>query len=82
MMSALLNGFVWFFFLSPFILALFLVPWSVEDAKLRGKSPLFVSLAVLLFFPWGLFAWLVFRPEPLDRTRPKRPFRLEDYRVQ
>lgn len=51
MMNALLNGIVWFFVLSPFVLALFLVPWSVADAKLRGKSPLLVSLAVVFFFP-------------------------------
>lgn len=82
MMAALLNGIVWFFVLSPFVLALFLVPWSVADAKLRGKSPLLVSLAVVLFFPWGLLAWLVFRPDPVDRTNPKRPFRIDDYRVQ
>ena len=80
MINGLLNGIVWFFVLSPFVLALFLVPWSVADAKLRGKSPLLVSLAVVLFFPWGLLAWLVFRPEPL--SRPNRSFRLEDYRVQ
>jgi hypothetical protein len=82
MMVALLNGIVWFFVLSPFVLALFLVPWSVADAKLRGKSPLLVSLAVVLFFPWGLLAWLVFRPDPIDPTNTKRPFRLDDYRVQ
>ena len=82
MMVALLNGIVWFFALSPFVLALFLVPWSVADAKLKGKSPLLVSLAVVLFFPWGLLAWLVFRPHPIDPTNPKRPFRLDDYRVQ
>lgn len=82
MMDALLNGIVWFFVLSPFVLALFLVPWSLADAKLRGKSPLLVSLAVVLFFPWGLVAWLVFRPDPVDLTNPKRPFRIDDYRVQ
>ena len=65
MMNTLLNGLVWFLLLSPLILALFLVPWSVKDAKLRGKSPLLVSLAVVLFFPWGLIAWLIFRPEPM-----------------
>lgn len=82
MMNALLNGIVWFFVLSPFVLALFLVPWSVADAKLRGKSPLLVSLAVVFFFPWGLLAWLVFRPGPIDPNRHKRSFRLDDYRVQ
>ena len=34
MMDAFLNGIVWFFILPPFVLALFLVPWSVADAKL------------------------------------------------
>jgi len=82
MMNALLNGIVWFYLLSPFVVALFLVPWSIEDAKLRGKSPLVVSLAVVLFFPWGLFAWLVFRPNRTNAAGSKRPFRLEDHRVQ
>lgn len=82
MMQALLSGIVWFFVLSPFVLVLFLVPWSVADAKLRDKSPILVSLAVVFFFPWGLLAWLVFRPDPIDPTGPKRPFRLDDYRVQ
>lgn len=82
MIYDLLNGIVWFFLLSPIILALFLVPWSVKDARLRGKSPLLVALAVVLFFPWGLLAWLVFRPEVINPAGPNRPFRLEDYRVQ
>jgi hypothetical protein len=33
------------------------------------------------FFPWGLLAWLIFRP-PIDPTKRDRRFRLEDYRVQ
>ena len=82
MVNTLLNAVVWFFLLSPFVLALFLVPWSVADAKLRGKSALLVSLAVVLFFPWGLFAWLAFRPDLLDPRGSKRRFRLDDYRVQ
>ncbi len=52
----------------------------VADARRRGKSPLLVTLAVILFFPWGLIAWLLFRPRPLER--PQRPFRLDDHRVQ
>ncbi|WP_348262552.1 hypothetical protein P8935_22485 [Telmatobacter sp. DSM 110680] len=31
------------------------------DAKRRGKSPVLISLMVILFFPVGLFVWLVFR---------------------
>jgi len=54
----------------------------VEDARRRGKSPLFVSIAVILFFPWGTVAWLLFRPEPLNPIGGQRQFRLDDYRVQ
>ena len=61
------------------ILAAFclLVRWAAADAIERGKSPWLVSLAVVLFFPWGLLAWLVFRPESTKRP----PFRLDDYRM-
>jgi len=52
-----------------------------NDARRRGKSPLLVTLAVLLFFPLGLIAWLLFRPDPLDGGGG-RSFRLEDHRVQ
>lgn len=82
MINAFLNGIVWALLLFPSVLAVFLVPWSIQDAKLRGKSPLWISLAVVFFFPWGLIAWLIFRPEPIDPTKRKRRFRLEDYRVQ
>jgi hypothetical protein len=54
----------------------------VNDARRRGKSPLLVTVAVILFFPWGTIAWLLFRPEPLNSIGGQRQFRLEDYRVQ
>ena len=82
MMNAFANGIVWLLLLSPLVVAIFLAPWSIADAKLRGKSPLLVSLAVILFFPWGLLAWLVFRPNPIGPTSSKRPFSLDDYRAQ
>jgi hypothetical protein len=82
MLNAFLNGVVWALLLFPLVLAAFLVPWAIQDAKLRGKPPLLIALAVVLFFPWGLLAWLVFRPEPIDPTKRNRGFRLEDYRVQ
>ena len=82
MINAFLNGIVWALLLFPLVLAVFLVPWSIQDAKLRGKSPLLISLVVVFFFPWGLLAWLIFRPEPIESTRRNRRFRLEDYRVQ
>ena len=52
------------------------------DARRRGKSPLLVTLAIIFFFPFGLIAWLLFRPEPLDGAGSGRSFRLEDHRVQ
>jgi len=54
----------------------------VIDARRRGKSPLLVTIAVIFFFPWGLIAWLLFRPDPLDPSTGNRLFRLEDHRVQ
>jgi hypothetical protein len=82
MINAFLDGIVWALLLFPLVLAVFLVPWSIQDAKLRGKSPLLISLAVVLFFPLGLLAWLIFRPQPMDPTERNRRFHLEDYRVQ
>jgi uncharacterized membrane protein YbhN (UPF0104 family) len=63
-----------------FFLVLFgiTIKWCVKDARRRGKSPLLVSIAVIFFFPWGLIAWLIFRPNPLEGQR----FRLENYRAQ
>jgi len=43
------------------------IRWCVDDARLRGKSPFIVCCAVILFFPWGLIAWLVFRPDVVER---------------
>lgn len=41
-----------------------IINWCISDAKLRGKSPLLVLIAVFFFFPWGWLAWIVFRPPP------------------
>lgn len=51
------------------------------DARRRGKSPALVCLAVILFFPWGLIAWLLFRPDPIDGGGQQR-FLLKDHRLQ
>jgi hypothetical protein len=55
---------------------------SIKDARRRGKSPLLVCLATVLFFPLGTIVWLLFRPEPRDPSRPKHTFRLDDHRIQ
>lgn len=57
------------------------IGWCARDARRRGKSPVLVCLAVILFFPWGLVAWLVFRPDPIDGSG-QQSFRLEDHRLQ
>jgi hypothetical protein len=38
------------------------VMWAAGDAHRRGKSAILVCLAVVFFFPFGLIAWLLFRP--------------------
>lgn len=65
-----------------FAVALFVfvayINWAAHDATRRRKSPLLVLIAVVLFFPFGLLAWLLFRPPipaaPLapPRYKPER----------
>lgn len=71
--AIMINIFVVFFI----VLLVFVIRWCINDAKLRGKTPVLVVVAVVLFFPWGLIAWLLFRPEP-----PTPPFNLEHHRTQ
>jgi|HubBroStandDraft_3_1064219.scaffolds.fasta_scaffold345059_1 hypothetical protein len=52
------------------------------DAHRRGKSPVLVCVAVILFFPWGLIAWLLFRPDHTDGAGGQSRFRLQNHRVQ
>jgi len=62
----------------PLAFLTLLMLWTANDAIERGKSPVLVCLLVLLSFPFGVVAWLVFRPET---TAPRRRrFNLEDYR--
>ena len=70
-----------FLFLACCFLAYF-VRVCAADARRRGKSPLFVVIACVLFFPWGTVAWLLFRPDPLDSDGPRPPFHLENHRLQ
>ena len=62
------------------------VAWSARiaaiDARRRGKSPLLVCLMVIFFFPIGVIAWLLFRPDPIDPDGNGRKFRIEDHRIQ
>ena len=54
----------------------------IDDAQRRGKSPVLVCIAVILCFPWGMIAWLLFRPEPVKRDGGHPPFRLDKHRLQ
>ncbi len=68
-------------FLAAYIAMLLWTLWvCAADARRRGKSPLLVTLLILISFPLGLILWLLFRPEPPQGTG--RGFRLEDHRVQ
>jgi hypothetical protein len=62
----------------PLAFLTLLMLWTANDARERGKSPVLVCLLVLLGFPFGLVAWLLFRPE--TGTPRRRRFNLEDYR--
>jgi hypothetical protein len=63
-------------------LLVIILRFCITDARRRGKSPLFVSIACILFFPWGTIAWLIFRPDPQDGPGSSTRFRLEDHRLQ
>ena len=80
--GALMNSLLLSLALGSFVLPFLLACWSVTDAKRRNKSPLLVALAVVFFFPIGLIAWLLFRPEPIEPGSRRRPFNLQDFRVQ
>ena len=43
------------------ILAVYML-WAARDATRRNKSVPLVLIAVVFFFPFGLIAWLLFRP--------------------
>ena len=55
------------------------------DASRRRKNPLLVLIAVVFFFPFGLLAWLFFRPSafeshPLNRF-PTKVTAFDDQRL-
>jgi hypothetical protein len=56
--------------------------WAFGDAKRRNKPPVLVVLLVMFaVWPFGLIAWLVFRPD-LQPFLPPKKFNLLDYREQ
>jgi len=58
---------------AAFVLFAYLL-WAFRDAKRRHKSAFFVLVAVVFFFPFGLIAWLLFRPPAKsDQEYPTAP---------
>jgi len=53
-----------FAFIALALIFLTYVFWAASDARRRGKSAFLVCVAVVFFFPFGLLAWLLFRPAP------------------
>lgn len=43
--------------------------WAINDAIERDRGPLAVWVGVVLFFPCGWIAWLVFRPDIAPRAQ-------------
>ncbi len=54
----------------------------VKDAICRGKSPWLVTLMIIVFFPFGLLVWLIFRPKIVKPTGRQGKFKLDDFRAQ
>jgi hypothetical protein len=80
-LAALLGPVILVAILAGFLALLaFTMRICISDARRRGKSPVLVCIACILFFPWGTLAWLVFRPDPKDT--PRSSFRLDDHRLQ
>lgn len=68
-----------FFLFALILVSALILNMTASDARKRGKSPVLVTLLVLLSFPWGLIVWLLFRPDPIE---PQPAFRLHNFRIQ
>src|SRR5690348_5098653 len=80
-LNAALNTLASFVVYALFLIALAAtILFCISDARRRGKPAILVILAVVFFFPFGLIAWLLFRPEPAGT--PQRRFDLRIHRVQ
>jgi hypothetical protein len=62
------SAFEIFVLLSGLLILITYSVWAVRDAASRNKSGVLVLIAVVCFFPFGLIAWLLFRP-PVVRPR-------------
>ena len=67
--------FVWYAI--PLAFLVLLMVWTATDAEKRGKNPVLVCVFVIVTFPFGLLAWVLFRPP----ETPNKPFNLQDYRT-
>ena len=70
------------FIVACILVALFItIRMCAKDAIRRGKSPWLVTLMIIVFFPFGLLVWLVFRPKIVSPERQEK-FKLDNFRVQ
>ena len=63
---------LFFLFMGVVVLVGYVVSivWAFSDAERRGKSGCLVAIMVaMLSWPFGLLAWLIFRPERRLRDR-------------
>ena len=58
------------------------VRMCAKDAIRRGKSPWLLTLLVIGFFPAGLLARLLFRPNIVTRRGRRGKFKLNDFHLQ
>jgi hypothetical protein len=70
-------------YFAPIVVGIIAWIWSgvmaFHDARRRGKPPVLVAMLVLLCaWPLSVLVWLALRPDVVSR----RPFNLDDYRVQ
>lgn len=72
-------------FAAEIVLYLAAAVWSTRlaaiDARHRGRSPVLVCILVIVLFPLGAIAWLVFRPAPVETNNKSVDFNLDDRRI-
>lgn len=82
-MSSIVDSGFSLFFIACILVVLFLtIRMCAKDAIRRGKSPWLVTFMIIVFFPFGLVVWFVFRPEIVKPTGRQGKFKLDDFRAQ
>ena len=81
--SKIVNDASSLFVLACILVVLFItIRVCVKDAICRGKTPWLVTLMIIVFFPFGLLVWLIFRPKIVTPTGRQGKLDLDDFRAQ